>query len=113
MSATVYLTLAAMLSRVLDGQWLRAYVVFIALLLAVIVGVNRIYLGVHWPSDVLAGWPLGASWSLLWSGIMLRLQQTHLVEQRVATGPDPVNSDSEDAVSDERNEATGSSRKST
>jgi hypothetical protein len=39
----------------------------VAVLVAVMVGVSRVYLGVHWPSDVAAGWALGAAWaSLSW-----------------------------------------------
>jgi undecaprenyl-diphosphatase len=67
MSAVVYLTLAALIMRMLESWWLRAYVLGVAVVLTVMVGMSRIYLGVHWPSDVLAGWALGAAWaSLAW-----------------------------------------------
>jgi undecaprenyl-diphosphatase len=63
LSAVVYLTLGAMLARASDNHRLRAYFLGVAMLVAVLVGFTRIYLGVHWTSDVLAGWSLGAAWA--------------------------------------------------
>lgn len=65
MSAVVYLTLAIVIIRFVDGLAVRAYVLSAALLLTVGIGVSRIYLGVHWPSDVAAGWAFGVSWACL------------------------------------------------
>ncbi|WP_345790556.1 phosphatase PAP2 family protein, partial [Aromatoleum bremense] len=56
LSAIVYLTLGALLARLVPRRGLKLYVMSIALALTVIVGISRIYLGVHWPTDVLAGW---------------------------------------------------------
>jgi undecaprenyl-diphosphatase len=81
MSATVYLTLAALVSRVLRRRRLRFYLVGVAVLLTLLVGFSRVYLGVHWPTDVLAGWTLGATWALLASLVMLRLQLRRSVER--------------------------------
>ncbi|MEZ5832050.1 MAG: phosphatase PAP2 family protein [Dongiaceae bacterium] len=64
MSAVVYLTLAALVARLMERKRLKAYALCVAICLAMLVGVSRIYLGVHWPSDVLAGWSAGAAWAL-------------------------------------------------
>lgn len=56
LSAVTYLTLAAMLSQTQDRRSLRLYTLSLAVFLALIIGLSRIYLGVHYPTDVLAGW---------------------------------------------------------
>lgn len=61
-SSAVYLTLAIMLGEAKPA--LRRYFVGLAVTLVVLIGCTRIYLGVHWPSDVLAGWALGSAWAL-------------------------------------------------
>ncbi len=78
MSAVVYLTLAALVARLMEQRRLKAYVLAVALGLTMLVGLSRVYLGVHWPSDVLAGWSAGAAWALAcW-----------LVARRLALGRD-------------------------
>lgn len=67
MSTVVYLTLAALIVSQVDDIRVRVYVISVAVILSVMVGLSRIYLGVHWPSDVAAGWALGAAWaSIVW-----------------------------------------------
>jgi undecaprenyl-diphosphatase len=65
LSAVTYLTLGALLARTQRQRRLRAYILGAAVLLTFIIGASRIYLGVHWPTDVLAGWCLGAAWALI------------------------------------------------
>lgn len=63
MSAVVYLTLGALLARLVNSRRRRVYIMSVAAVLVVTVGVSRVYLGVHWPSDVVAGWAAGMAWS--------------------------------------------------
>jgi undecaprenyl-diphosphatase len=65
LSAVTYLTLGALLARSQERKSLRVYVLSVAIVLTLIIGMSRVYLGVHWPTDVLAGWCLGAAWALL------------------------------------------------
>ena len=64
MSAVVYLTLASLAARLMHRRHMKVYVLSVAIVFTILIGVSRVYLGVHWPSDVLAGWMIGASWAL-------------------------------------------------
>ncbi len=63
-SAAIYLTIGAMLSETQPRRSARVFLMGFAGLLVLLIGTSRIYLGVHWPSDVLAGWCLGSVWAL-------------------------------------------------
>jgi len=62
-SAIIYLTLGALLMRVVEGRITKIYCMAMAMLLTLLVGVSRVFLGVHYPSDVLGGWMLGFFWA--------------------------------------------------
>jgi undecaprenyl-diphosphatase len=64
LSTVFYLTLAAMLARTLKRRREKLFAMGVGLTLAALVGATRVYLGVHWASDVLAGWCLGAAWAM-------------------------------------------------
>ncbi len=69
MSALVWLTIGALLARIQPQKRLKAYVLGAALVMTLLVGFSRVYLGVHWPTDVLAGWTAGAAWAFaFWAG---------------------------------------------
>ncbi|KTF69082.1 phosphatase PAP2 family protein [Sphingomonas sp. HT-1] len=74
-SAAVYLTLAVMLAQTESSRWARAYLLAFATLLVLLIGCSRVYLGVHWPSDVLAGWCFGAVWALCIFAINARIHR--------------------------------------
>jgi undecaprenyl-diphosphatase len=65
-SAVVYMTLGTLLAREVSGLWSKFYVMSVAIIVTGLVGLSRLYLGVHWPSDVVAGWAAFASWALAW-----------------------------------------------
>jgi undecaprenyl-diphosphatase len=65
MSAVVYLTQASLISQIQKKKSIRVYIITIALILTLLIGISRVYLGVHYPTDVLAGWSIGIAWAFL------------------------------------------------
>lgn len=80
LSAVTYLTLGALLGRVQPQRRVKAFLIGLAVVLTVLIGISRVYLGVHWPSDVLAGWCIGAAWASLCWFVALQLQRQGQVE---------------------------------
>ena len=86
LSAVFYLSIGVMLTRAFPQRRFKAYVIGVAVLLTLLVGLTRVYLAAHWATDVLAGWSVGAAWAMaLWLvayGIQRR-QQGHPQEPHV------------------------------
>jgi undecaprenyl-diphosphatase len=80
LSAATYLTLGVLLARLELRRRAKLYFLGLAVILTALVGASRVYLGVHWPTDVLAGWSVGAAWAMgVWL-VALWLQRRGKVE---------------------------------
>lgn len=86
LSAIVYLTLGILLTQIVPGRGAKLYCLLCAMILTFLVGISRIYLGVHYPTDVLAGWMAGIGWALGWWLVaqFLRRRGTFFEERRTA-----------------------------
>jgi undecaprenyl-diphosphatase len=79
-AAVIYLTLGALLARFAARRRIRVYVIAISLGLTFLIGITRVCLGVHYPTDVLAGWAAGLGWALLCWLVARYLQYRGAVE---------------------------------
>jgi len=78
LSATAYLTIAALLAQSQSSFKIGCYFIALAAILTILIGVSRIYLGVHYPTDVLGGWCIGAAWaSGCWAFLTLLQRRNH------------------------------------
>jgi undecaprenyl-diphosphatase len=80
LAASTFLTMGALLARVQRRKRMKAYILLVAITATLLVGLSRVYLGVHWPTDVLAGWTAGAAWALSCWLLARWLQKRHNVE---------------------------------
>jgi undecaprenyl-diphosphatase len=80
LSAITYLTIGAVLARSQPSSTISVYFMSLAVFLTVLIGISRIYLGVHYPTDVLGGWCIGAAWAMGCWAIMAHLQTVGQVE---------------------------------
>jgi undecaprenyl-diphosphatase len=91
------LTLGALLARAEQGRHVRIYLMGVAIALTFAIGGSRVYLGVHWPSDVVAGWCVGAIWAALCSVTARLLQRRHALE--APTSSEAYNGIADDHIS--------------
>ncbi|MER9493978.1 phosphatase PAP2 family protein [Mesorhizobium sp. M0320] len=76
LSAVTFLTLGALLAKANPDPRFKAYFVSLAVFLTVMVGLSRVYLGVHYPTDVIAGWCVGSAWAILCWSAARRMEQS-------------------------------------
>ena len=86
-SAIVYLTLGALLMRFATRRLAKWYCITLAMAATFLVGTSRVYLGVHYPTDVVAGWLIGLSWALVFWLLEHALEQrAGLKKERTEAG---------------------------
>ncbi len=75
MAALVWLTLGIVIARTQPRHRLRVFVIGISVCITLLVGISRVYLGVHWPTDVFAGWTLGGAWAILFWLVAMKVDR--------------------------------------
>lgn len=81
LTAVAFLTLGVLLARMTEHRRLKAFALATSITLTILVGLTRIHLGVHYASDVLAGWVAGGAWALLCWSVARYLQRRGAVEK--------------------------------
>ncbi len=80
-AAAVYLTLGGLLASFQEQRRVKLFIISLAVAVTILVGLSRLYLGVHWPSDVLAGWALGAGWAVLCWLVVTYLRRARMLRE--------------------------------
>jgi len=88
LAASTYLTLGALLAQLQRRKIIKAYILMVCITITLLVGASRVYLGVHWPSDVLAGWAAGAGWALSCWLLARWLQENKQTDRAVSSTTD-------------------------
>jgi len=79
-SATLYLLIALFAGSMTHGSKTQVAIVSVAAVLIMLIGLSRVVLGVHWPSDVLAGWAVGTGFAMI--GWNMRTRMIRLADYR-------------------------------
>lgn len=87
LSAIVYLALGAMLARLVQRRRLKTFFITLALGLSFLIGISRVYLGVHYPTDIIAGWTAGLVWGTFCWILTRALQRSGAVELDIGDNP--------------------------
>jgi undecaprenyl-diphosphatase len=94
-SAVVYISIALAFAAISHRGSVRAIVIGAAVVVSMIIAWSRVWLGVHWPSDVIAGWLGGAGWAFLSSALLFRPAQMAVAATEDGISEDPDNLDGE------------------